>query len=142
MTSAKIYFFFDVQTLRILGHFVFLGTVGKVYISEDYENVVLEVENYRPIPCGDITPVQGDGLIKVSISELMDRGCSSGFVGREIDFPCGTTNAQRLMEQEIVKIVNHVREEFKELEEQEKRRLQMVNAYAAMPFFVSSKYKS
>ena len=140
MTSAKILFFFDVETLKILGHFVFLGTVSKVAISEDCENLVLEVENYRPIPWGDITPVQCDGAIKVSIPELMKRGCSRGFVGREIDFPCEPTNIQHLMEEEIAKIVNYVQEEFEKLEEH-KEEFQMVNAYA-MPFFVSSKYKS
>ena len=142
MTSAKIYFFFDIQTLKIVGHFIYEGTVSDVYVSEDRKNIVFEMENYRPIPWGDLIPTQDGRLLKVEISEIKRRGCVVGVVGAEVDYPCNPSIVrEELMKAKIVEILNRVRGEFMQ-QEQQKKEKKPKDTPVIMPILVSNKWKS
>ena len=123
MASAHICFFFDANTLEILGHFVFQGTYVCDRYSEDGENILIKIEDYYPIPWGNITPIREDGVLKVRVSDI-----SKGKRGVEpciefVDFHCGE-NPLKLMHDRIKEVVeNAVREVQKELDD-----LQNLNA--------------
>lgn len=145
MTSARIFYFFDLQTLKILGYFVFQGTLSNARVSENREDIVIKVENYYPIPLGDIIPIREDEVLKVRVSDLEKRGFGVGFSWDETELKCGE-DAQKVMGKAVVKAAIKLLENIRKLGErieEERKQLEMKRmVYANMPLFASSKIKS
>lgn len=115
MTSNKIYFFFDYNTLEILGHFVFQGTLNCVYSSEDGEDIIFEIEDYCLIPGGDITPIRKDGVLTLKVDDVIGKRCNVYPCGEWVDFPSGVDRF-KIMRDKINDVVeNAVRNVSKEI---------------------------
>jgi len=141
MTSANIFFVFDIQTSKLLGSFVFQGTVKRIY-SSDNGNIMLDIDGYFLIPWGDITPVRRNGIVEVNVSEI--KGLKDGAIlgAAVIPFPCGA-RPEVLIKTAIEEIGNDLREKVKDFDRQLKERINAINMmrfYTMVP--PSNKYTS
>ena len=142
MTSANIFFVFDVQTSKLLGSFVFQGTMKKIYSSDNNQSIMLDVDDYYFIPWGNITPVGRDGTVEVKISEIKGLGDSRMLAAAVIPFFCGD-RPEVIIQDAIEEITENIREEVNKFDKQLRDRMNVINAmrfYTMVP--PSNKYTS
>lgn len=143
MTTADVFFAFDLLTLKVLGYFIFQGTLKRVSASENRECIMLDVENYHPIPWGDLHPTCKNGAIEVKISEIMGRNPGAVLVATVIPLPCGV-DPKLLMEEAAQEIAEKLQERIEKISERHEREVNqfktMMDFYSAMP--ISNEWSS
>ena len=136
MTTANLFFAFDILKLKVLGYFVFQGTLKRVRASENHECIVLDVENYHPILWGDIRSTFKNGAIEVRVSEIMERDPDAVLVTTVVPLPCGV-NPKSLMEEVAKKITEKLQERIEKISEQREKEINqfktMMDFYSVMP---------
>ena len=136
MTTADVFFAFDLLTLKVLGYFIFQGTLKRVSASENRECIVLDVENYHLIPWGDMRPTYKNGAVLVSLSEIKECNPDAVLFATVIPLPCGV-DPKLLMEEAVKKIAEKLHERIEKISEQREREVNqfktMLDFYSAMP---------
>ena len=87
---------------------------------------MLDIDNYYPIPLGDITPVRRGGTVEVKISEIEGLNQSVILCATVIPFPCGA-RPELLIKSAIEQIRDDLKEKVEDLDRQIKERINAIN---------------